>query len=188
MTWLDLLLLLALFSYTWGGFQAGLIEAIGGLVGLVIGAVVASSQYVHFAPAFAGWVGGNELISKVVAFGVILFVVSRLVAIIIWFVNKLFNIVAIVPGLKLLNKLAGAVFGLLEGALFLGLVLQVANRLPVPDNWAHALQGSMIAPFLIHVSGWLVPFLPAALKTSTEAIKRALPGSVQFNVPVNIPL
>lgn len=174
MSWLDVTLLLALFSYVWGGFRAGLISSIGGIIGLIIGATIASRQYEAFAPAVDPIVGGNDLVAKVVAFIAIFFIVTRIVAILVWFINKLFNLVAIVPGLKLLNRVGGAIFGFLEGAIFLGLILQFVNRLSIPDAWAKSMNESFMVPFLLGIAGWLVPFLPKALKETQGAIDKYL--------------
>lgn len=174
MSWLDLILLLSLGSYVWGGLKAGLIQAAGGVLGLIIGATVASRQYESFAPAMSSVFGGNEIVGKVAAFIAVFFVVTRIVAILVWFINKLFNIVAIVPGLKFLNRVGGAAFGFLEGALFLGLTLQFVNRLPIPTEWAKNMEGSFMVPFLLGIAGWLVPFLPKALKGSQKAIDNYL--------------
>lgn len=181
MNWLDLTLLLALLSYVWGGFSAGLIRAIGGIIGLVVGAFVASRWYESLTPTVTPIIGGNELVGKIAAFVVLFFVASQAVAIVVWFVNKLFNIVAIVPGLKLFNKFGGAVFGFLEGALFLGLTLQFTNRLPLPEAWVSSLDKSFMVPFLLSISGWLVPFLPKVLKEADKALDSILPKNLNVN-------
>lgn len=191
MTWLDIGLLLALLSYVGGGFGAGLIQSVGGLIGLILGSAIASRQYEAWAPGFASLIGGNELLAKVLAFATILFIITRIVAILVWFLNKIFNFVAIIPGLKLFNRLGGAIFGFLEGAIFLGLTLQLANRLPVPDAWARQLQDSFMVPFLLQVSGWLVPFLPKVLKETQPAVDRLLGNpnfmpSINGNLPINV--
>ncbi len=181
MSWLDLILILALFSYVWGGFTAGLISSIGGVFGLIIGSFVASRWYEGLAPAVQPIVGGNELVGKVAAFIVIFFLATRAVAIIVWFVNKLFNIIAIVPGLKMVNRFGGAIFGFLEGAIFLGLILQFVNRLPIPEGWATSLHHSFMVPFLLGISAWLVPFLPKALKESQKALDTFFPKNLDVN-------
>lgn len=181
MSWLDVTLLLAMFSYIWGGFAAGLIQSIGGVIGLLVGSFVASRWYEGVAPNLTPIVGGNELVGKIAAFIVIFFVATRVIALLFWFVNKLFNLIAIVPGLKLLNKFGGAVFGFLEGALFLGLTLQFVNRLPLPANWVGSLDASFMVPFLLGISGWLVPFLPKVLKEADKALDSVLPQNINVN-------
>jgi len=182
MSWLDLIIIVMLAGYIWGGFRAGLIQSIGGVIGLIIGVFAASRWYEAWAPSIAPIVGGSELWAKVVAFIAIFFIVTRLFAIIIWFINKLFNVVAIVPGLKLLNHVGGAVFGFLEGALFIGLTIQFVNRLPIPETWANSLHNSFMVPILLGVSGWLVPFLPKALKESQKALDTFFPKNININV------
>jgi membrane protein required for colicin V production len=183
MSWLDLIIIVMLAGYVFGGFKAGLIQSVGGIIGLLIGFFAASRWYLAWAPNFTGVVGGNELWAKVVAFIIIFFIATRVVAIIIWFVNKLFNLVAIVPGLKFMNRVTGAIFGFLEGALFIGLTIQFVNRLPIPQSWADSLHGSFMVPILLGITGWLVPFLPKALKESQKALDTFFPKNI--NVDVN---
>jgi membrane protein required for colicin V production len=182
MSWLDLIIIVMLAGYVLGGLKAGLIQSVGGLIGLIIGAFVASRWYLDWAPKLEPIVGGSEIWSKVVAFVLIFFIVTRLVAIIVWFINKLFNLIAIVPGLKMLNHFGGAVFGFLEGALFIGLTIQFVNRLPIPESWANSLHNSFMVPILLGITGWLVPFLPKALKESQKAIDQFFPKNINVNV------
>jgi membrane protein required for colicin V production len=188
MFWIDLVLGLSLLGYIWGGFTAGLIQSVGGLVGLVIGSMVASSKYEAFAPGFTSFAGNNELLGKVLAFAAIVFVVSRIVAVLFILLDRIFHIVAIIPGLKFFNRILGAVFGFLEGALFLGLTLQVANHLPITQYWAQQLHDSRLAPFLLNVTAWLIPLLPGALKSSQSALDKLIPSTLNVNVPLQIPL
>jgi len=188
MFWIDFILGISLLGYIAGGYGAGLIQSIGGVVGLIIGSMVASAKYESFAPSFTSFAGNSELLGKVLAFGAILFVVSRLVALIFVILDRVFHLIAIIPGLKLFNRILGAVFGFLEGALFLGLTLQVASHLPITQYWAQQLHDSRLAPFLLNVTAWLIPLLPGALKSSQSALDKLIPSTINVNVPVSIPL
>lgn len=175
MTWFDLLLVGFLFTFVWGGFKSGLIMAIGGIVGLLFGSVLATRLYVPFSGWVAQFVGHNETTAKIVAFIVLFVFISRIIALVFWIINRMFHFIAIIPGLKLINKFGGGIIGFLEGSLFLGLVLQFAGRLPIDVNLTNAINGSTIAPYLLGVSGWLVAFFPVALKQSQTVIDRLLP-------------
>src|SRR4029077_15006219 len=122
--WFDLLLVLTMFGYVWGGFWTGLIQSIGGLVGLFLGSIIASRNYVHFGDLMTPVFNGNHLLANIFAFILIFMIVTRLVGLSFYFVNKIFNFIAIIPGLKFLNRLGGGIFGFLEGALFIGITLQ----------------------------------------------------------------
>lgn len=170
MNWLDLILILVIAGYIWGGWQGGLIQAVGGVVGLLLGSILASRLYIPFSSSLLPVFNGNEIVAKVVAFLVLFFVFIRIIAVIFWILNKFFHFFAMAPGLKFANKVGGAAVGFLEGALFLGLVLQFSVRLPLMVQTAEAIQKSRLASLFLAVSGWLVPFWPTALKESQKVI------------------
>src|SRR5437762_1075274 len=136
LTWFDLILLLSVFGYVWGGFWTGLIQAIGGLIGLFVGEILASRYYVNFGALLKPVFNNNGIIADIFAFILIFLIVTRLVGVVFYFVNKIFNFIAIIPGLKFINRLGGAVFGFLEGALFTGITLQFISRLPISTPFA----------------------------------------------------
>ena len=175
LSWFDLLIVLSVFGYVWGGFWTGLIQSIGGLVGLFVGEILASRYYEHFSNLVAPVFNGNQILAKVFAFILIFLLVSRLVGVAFYFVNKIFNFIAIVPGLKFINRLGGAVFGFLEGALFIGITLQFIARLPISTPFATTIANSSIAPYFLNVTAWLVPLFPGALKEAENAVNKVLP-------------
>lgn len=181
-SWFDLLLILTVFGYVWGGFWTGLIQSVGGVVGLFIGSMLASRYYEHYANAVAPIFNGNQVLGKVVAFVLIFLIVSRLVGVIFWFVNKIFNFVAIVPGLKFVNRLGGGIFGFIEGALFVGITLQFLVRLPISTAFATTLADSKVATYFLNLTAWLVPLFPAILKQAQDATKAVLPSNANINV------
>lgn len=175
MSWLNLLIVLSVFGFVWGGFWTGLIQSIGGLVGLFLGEIIASRYYGQFAQAVLPAFNGNAVGAKVFAFIVLFLLVTRLVGVAFWLVNKIFNFIAIVPGLKLLNRLGGALFGFLEGALFIGITLQFLVRLPLSAGLAQAIAQSALATYFLKLTGWLVPLFPKFLKQAQDATKAVLP-------------
>ncbi|MEK7637325.1 MAG: CvpA family protein [Patescibacteria group bacterium] len=175
LSWFDLLLLLSVFGFVWGGFWTGLIQAVGGVVGLFLGSIIASRYYERFAGTVAPVFGGNAIAGKVFAFILIFLLVTRLVGVLFWLVNKIFNFMAIIPGLKFVNRLGGAIFGFLEGALFVGITLQFITRLPISVPFAGTIAHSTIAKYFLDVTAWLVPLFPQVIKQAQDATKVILP-------------
>lgn len=175
LSWFDLLLLLSVFGFVWGGFWTGLIQAVGGVVGLFLGSIIASRYYERFADTVTPVFGGNAVAGKIFAFILIFLLVTRLVGVLFWLVNKIFNFMAIVPGLKFINRLGGAIFGFLEGALFVGITLQFITRLPISTPFAGTIAHSTIAKYFLDVTAWLVPLFPKFLKQAQDATKAVLP-------------
>jgi uncharacterized membrane protein required for colicin V production len=181
-SWFDMLLIVSAFGFVWGGFFGGLIQAIGGVVGALVGEIIASRYYGTFADLIAPLFNGNEILAKVVAFVLLFLLVARLVGAIFWFVNKIFHFIAIIPGLKLLNKLGGAVFGFIEASFFIGITLQFIVRLPITAGFAEALSNSQVANYFLAVTGWLVPLFPKIIKSAQDATKTVLPENINVNV------
>lgn len=172
--WFDLLLVITMFGYVWGGFWTGLIQSIGGVVGLFLGSIIASRNYVHFGDLMTPVFNNNHLLANVFAFIFIFLIVSRLVGLAFFLVNKIFHFIAIVPGLKFLNRLGGALFGFLEGALFIGITLQFISRLPIATPFATTLADSKLSHYFLSITTWLVPLFPVALKQATNAVNKVL--------------
>lgn len=175
LSWFDIALILSAWGFVWGGFTTGLIQAIGGVIGLFVGATVASRTYEHFAGWVAPVFNGSPVMSKLFAFVLIFLLVTRLVGLVFWLVNKIFHLIAIIPGLKLVNKLGGAVFGFIEASLFLGITMQFLVRLPIATPFAQTIHDSRIAGYFLGVAGWLLPLLPSVLRQAQDATKNLLP-------------
>ena len=87
----------------------------------------------------------------------------------------MFNFFAVVPGLKMLNRLGGAIFGFLEGGLFIGMSLQFISRLPISDKFAQTIADSQFGAYFLKLTAWLVPLFPSILKNATDAVDKYLP-------------
>lgn len=175
MSWLDILILLSILGYVWGGFVTGLIQSIGGLVGLFVGTIVATRTYDHFGNLLTPVFGGNGVLADIAAFIILFLLVSRLIGLAFFLVDKMFNLIAIVPGMKFLNKLGGAGFGLLEGALFTGITLQFITRLPISLPFGDTINNSAMAQWSLSLAAWLVPLFPDVLKQAENSVNRFLP-------------
>jgi membrane protein required for colicin V production len=162
---IDVILLIILAGFVFYGLFFGLIRTFGAFAGVIVGAYLASRFYL---PAF-DWV--NELffrfpnLGKVLMFIILFTLINRAVGFGFYLLDKAFNIISIIPFLKTINRLGGAVLGFVTGALILGLILYVASRYAFIDNWfGQWLVGSKIVPFLTRFSDLLLPLLPEMLK------------------------
>lgn len=151
---LDVILLLAVFGFLLFGLWFGLVHTFGSFIGTVVGAAVAGQLYAFVPGTFA----------SVASFIVITLVVSRLVGIGLVLIEKIFHIISIIPFVKSINRLGGGVFGLLEGVLFVGVVLIVASHYNLGPWFTDAMTNSKVAPTLVQAAKVLLPFLPLALK------------------------
>ena len=167
----DIVLIIILAACALRGFSSGLIKAVGSFVGLIAGAWLASHFYLNLAAATQKWYGGYDNIGKVVSF-IIVFVVSTwAIHILFVILDKTYNLLAIIPFMKSINRLAGAVLMLFVGALILGLLLYVVARYVPADTTAGKwILNSVIAPWLLDLAKILLPFLSGGLKSIKSLI------------------
>lgn len=165
MSFIDIVLLILLGGFILFGFWFGVIHTLGALVGTIAGAYIASHYFSLVAIFIQDKIGGNLPVLKIITFILIFTVVNRLVGLLFYLAEKVFNVLAIIPFLKTINRLAGAVLGFIEGALVIGLILHVAGAIPLSSWFAgRVLEPSSVARYLLGVARVLAPLLPEALR------------------------
>lgn len=171
MSYFDIGLLVILAGFIGNGLHKGLIRLLGQVVGLIIASYVSSHFYLTFYQWGKDMVNWGEGTEKFLSFLILFILVSSLIGGVFILIEKIFNLISIIPFTKLINRLLGGVLGLLEGSLSLGLILFVAARYA----WIGGLMGdqlisSKVAPWLIKVANIIMPFLPEALKALKSVI------------------
>lgn len=161
---LDIILLIGLIGFTSWGFARGFIQALGGIIGITIGAAIASRYYLRVASLVGSLFGPYEGLAAVVSFAFLFLLVGRLFGLVVHLFQAAFDILAIIPFLKSINRLAGVVFGFLLGALLLGTLLYVAGKYSQWTSFNDAVARSELAQFLLGVSRVLTPLFPEALR------------------------
>ena len=157
----DVVLLLVLLIGAWRGFAKGLLLSVASLVGLV-GGIWAASHFSHLVA---------EHLSKHVSWSVntlhmaSLALTFLLVVVGVHLLAKLLEKVLDLVALGFVNKLAGAVFGLLKVALILSFVMLLLNQTVGPRAW---LPESEPASVLIGPVEALAPAITPALNRLDE--------------------
>lgn len=132
----DVVILLIIFGFTFAGFFFGFIHTLGSLVGTIAGFFVAS----HFSSVVADWLepvlGGGGVV-RVVLFVLLFLLVSRLAGFLFWLAEKAFHFISIIPFLKSINRLLGAVLGVIEGVIVVGAALYYSSTI-LPE-WFYGL-------------------------------------------------
>ena len=132
MNFFDIILLIILFFFIWRGFRAGIVGAIGGLVGIIVG-IWAGSTYMQFVSEWLMNVAnlGNEGLANIVAFIVVFIAVNVVIGLVVGIINKIFHII---PFINLANKLLGAIIGLEDlWVLQLWYIYYLFCRLVIPS-------------------------------------------------------
>lgn len=166
----DVIILIGLGGFVLYGLWFGIIHALGTLVGTIVGAFLAGQYYVAVAAWAQHLVGGSLSIWNVVMFLLIFTLGNRLVGFLFWLVERVFNVLTIIPFLKSINRLAGGVLGLIEGVLVIGLTLYVAERYPLGVWFLKFFPPSVVAQQCIRIANILVPLLPDALRALKSLI------------------
>ena len=151
MNWLDIVILVAVAIATFLGLRIGLIKAVLVLVGIIVGVVLAGyysgplGQRLTFIP--------GEGVAKVVAFAIILVGVLAVAAIVAWLLTWAAKAIM----LGWVNRLGGAIFGLLLGVLFCSALLAMWVNFM---GMAEAIAESAIAPILLDRLPMVLALLP----------------------------
>lgn len=164
MSLLDALLLISLGGFVLAGFWFGLIHMVGSMIGLIGGAIVAGRMYEAGAAIVSPFVGGNMNTARILAFILLFVLINRVIGILAWLADKAFRFFAVIPLLKTTNRILGAVLGLFEGTLVLGLAVYFSARLPLGQATTGALKASDLAATLNGVGTVLAPLLPEAIR------------------------
>ncbi len=161
----DIVLILIVAAFVFHGLSKGLIRLLGNLVALIIGAFVASHFYLTFFEWGKHLMNGRENIGKIIAFIVVFVVAAKITDWVFIWIEKLFNLVSFIPFTKFINRLLGGILGLLEGSLFLGIIIFVSSRYAIIGSlFGNQLINSQTAPYLLKTVDIVMPVLPEALK------------------------
>lgn len=167
---IDFVFLLIIFGFVLSGFWFGLIHTLGAVVGTIVGIYFSSRLYDDVAVWAQANFSGSLNIWKVVVFIILFAVVSRLIGYLFYLVERIFHLLSIIPFLKTINRLAGALLGLFEGSIVLGALIFIMQKFPF-GLAEKIFAASVIKGYLLGVFSVLMPFVPEALKLADEIIR-----------------
>ena len=120
LTLVDWIIVIVLAGSVLAGLARGFFRSVFSLAGLILGVVLASWNYWRIAPLFKRIIHTVE-IADAIAFIVIAAAVMIIAALLGWLLASFFKKV----GLGCLDRLAGALFGFVEGLVFVTLCILV---------------------------------------------------------------
>ena len=154
LSFIDLLIVLIVAGFVFFGFFFGFVQTLGNLVGTFVGVYVAS----RFAADKSGT-------GRILWFIFIFFLSSRIVGIVFWAVGKLVDLLSLIPFAGLINRTFGAIFGLIEGLIAVGVVLYFAQQFLPPGMLDATLHASSFARYLLAMAGAMQILFPASLRS-----------------------
>ncbi|MDO8559816.1 MAG: CvpA family protein [bacterium] len=165
----DFVMVLVIVCFGAFGFALGLIQVVGSLVGMVVGAWLASLSYSPLSKQLSQYFLGRAGAADATAFLVVFLLVNRLSAAVFFVLNRVFRLLSFIPFLKTFNRILGAAFGFLEGALLLGIILRAAQHFSAFPWVTQLTSESKIAGFLLALVQLASPLLPALLSVIRPA-------------------
>lgn len=169
MTIFDLILLIILGGFVSFGLWFGFIHTLGSIIGTFAGAFFAGWWYEGLG-AWLEKLFGHPSLMRILAFIFIFLIINRLIGFGFYVLDKMFNVLKILPFLKTISRLLGAVLGFVEGILAVGLSLFVIARFPVSDWFTGVLHASKLAPWFIATTKILQLMLPEILRQIKSVI------------------
>jgi membrane protein required for colicin V production len=164
MNWLDFVFLAIIVVTAIVGIFKGFVRQVIGLVAVVAGLVLAVVYYRQTAAVFMSFVK-NQLVSNFLGFLLIFVVVLIAGAILGHLFTK-----AMVGPLAFVNRLFGAVFGLIKAVLICGIIVFALVSFEIAKP---ALETSVLAPACLGVTRAVVNLVPKDLRTRfNESYKR----------------
>jgi membrane protein required for colicin V production len=161
MNTLDIILLVGLGVSIIYSLIRGIVKEIVSLISFVAGFWVAAKFYPVSANILSG-LTSNRPLANILGFLIILFIVGICVSLIGKIITRLIDI----SSLGWVDRLGGAIFGLVKGSLIAFMVVMLLVAFSSPQ--AYYLKTSRLAPHVINLSTVVMSFVPQKLKKQFE--------------------
>jgi membrane protein required for colicin V production len=138
------------------------------LAGVIVGYLLAAWEYRRLADRLSSYVK-SDWVAEITAFLVIFLAVVILAGIL----GRIFRWLLKKAGLRWFDRLLGAAFGLLRGALLVAITLMAVTTFAPGSRW---LSGSQLAPYFIvlaRAASWVAPTeVRARFRQGTGVVQR----------------
>lgn len=152
MSWLDIAIIVVIGITAFVGLKNGIIKTVLTLAGVIVGVILAGRFYVALADRLTFI--PQETLARLAAFAIILVAVILIASIIAGVLKWLASIVL----LGWVNRLGGALLGLIMGAIFCGALLAIWTKFL---GIAEPIAESALATFLLDRFPIVLALLPA---------------------------
>lgn len=177
-------------SVLWG-FKAGAIRAVGNVVGTILSAVLAWKFLEPTVNFLAPWFG-SSILRQVVFYLILFAVISKLMGLVIYFIEKLFGMVSWLPFAEGANKLIGALVGAVEGIILctFGIltVAYFAQYVIVNPATLDALKTSRLATPIVSASPVLFFLLPKEVNFKIMPQEKETAADTQAEETADVPV
>lgn len=159
MNYIDIIILIILALFIFGGVKKGLVRSAGEILGVFLAIYVA----INFYGAFSSWLENtvsflHGTMTDIVSVILLFIGVNVVVSIIVYFIDKIFSL----PILNFFNHLLGGIFGLIEGALLVVVLFFILAYFGIGVGM---FENSKAIPYVEKFSFFVKPLLPKDLKS-----------------------
>ena len=162
---IDVIILIIIAGFVFYGFFKGFIKMIGDFIGFIAGVYISTHYYLDFAYTLHNWGINSENLAKIISFVVLFSVSSKLISIFLSLFKYFFKAISLLPFVKTINRVLGAVVAFAIGSLSLGLLVYFLSKyIGETSKLAERLTESSFVPWLLKLGDILMPLLPEALK------------------------
>ena len=170
----DLVILIIISGFALFGLWFCLVHTLGSLIGTAFGVYLASRFYEPVAGWIINFTGWGQNYIKVIVFVVTFLLITRLVGFIFWVMEKFLTIFTRMPFIHGLDRIMGAIFGFLEGAIVVGVTLFFISRFPISLPFMEGLAHSQLAPPLVKLASILIPLFPEAIRLLKSTVENLI--------------
>jgi len=153
----DLFIAIIIFAFLFYGFFFGFVHTLITLIGAIAGIYVAS-HIVDPVQNFLSFIFGTGLIGKVILFIIIYILIVKLLGVIFWIVEKVWQVMKWVPLTGTIDRLLGMALGLIEGIIVVAAIIYYALIFLPADGIRTALETSFLAHQLNFIANILKIF------------------------------
>jgi membrane protein required for colicin V production len=161
---IDVIILIFLGIFVIYGFFSGLIRMVLNLLSSVL-AIIFAIKYYQIFYEFFPFVGfGSDSVGNFVSFVLVLSLSLYLISAGFKLLAKVLKVISAIPIISFVNRLGGAVFGLVQGLFILGAIFFFLSSYSFLNTFFdYIVSNSEISPFLITMVSWIEPFVPEAI-------------------------
>lgn len=161
MNYLDIVFLVVIIYFTILGLRKGIIKSLGGILSIVVGFYGASLFYQKVSI----WLQGlssifTGTIANIIGFILLFIVINRLFMLLVNILDKIFSL----PIIGFFNKLLGAIFGFLAGALIVGIFVLMLSSFSTND--VPYFENSKVVPTVNKIIDFVKPLIPKTFNLS----------------------
>lgn len=162
MNWVDIIIVIILIVGFAKGIGNGFVRGLFGLIALVLGIIVASTNYQQISELLLYRLPGGERLQDIIAFMLVFLIVLIVVSLIGNLVSKAFKLAA----LGWLDRLAGAFLGVFVSCLFVGFLLILVVIAGFHET--NGVRRSTVAPVVVSVLDTAVAFAPQGVRDAID--------------------